>query len=308
MRTTVLIPSRNEPFLSKTVSDVLEKARGDIRVIVALDGYWPDDPLPDEVVILHRGDAQGMRPNINAMCEMGIALGTDFLMKLDAHCMVAEGFDVTLAAECDDDWIVVPRRYALDPEAWAFEQRSDDKYPIDYHYLSYPLAKPDDPTCGLHGTEWRERRDDPKHQCLYLDDEMSSQGSCWFMSKTHWLRLGDMDRGLYGNFVHEFQELGLKTWLRGGSVKVNKKTWYAHLFKGKRGRGYTLGPNGHKHATKYVSRHWMTDSDPFATRKLSWLIEKFAPVPGWPVDWQDEVERFRMERRGPWATETAVKR
>lgn len=298
MRTSVFIPARNEPFLDATIRDVYAKARGDLEVLVALDGYWPDTPLPDTVIPLHRGDAKGMRPNINAMAALASG---DYFMKLDAHCMLAEGFDVTLQADCDDDEIVVPRRYALDPEAWAWDT-SNPKYPIDYHYLSYPLAKLDDPTRGLHGTEWRERRDARSAPQFDVDDEMSSQGSCWFMTKAHWQRLGDMDATLYGNFVHEFQELGLKTWLRGGRVRVNKRTWYAHLRKGSKwGRGYTLGPNGHKHATKFVTRHWMGDRDPQATRTMAWLVERFWPVPGWPPNWADEVARCQRDRRGPWA-------
>ena len=305
MRTSVLIPARNEPCLARTVADVKANARGDVEIVVALDGYWPDPALPDDVVVLHRGDAKGMRPNINAMCD--IATG-DFLMKLDAHCMVGEGFDVILAESCPPDGIVVPRRKALHqdaPEVWKIDE-SNRKYPIDAHYLSYPLEKPDDPDCGLHGTEWRARRDARKD--ILIDDEMSSQGSSWFMSRGHWNRLGDMDSRLYGNFIHEFQELGLKTWLRGGSVLVNKKTWYAHLYKGKKhGRGYVLGPNGHKTGTKFVTRHWMEDRDPQAIRTMQWLVEHFAKqsgsVPGWPADWPDEVARFKRERRGPWATE-----
>jgi glycosyltransferase involved in cell wall biosynthesis len=302
VRTSVLIPARNEPFLSKTVAEVQAKARGDVEIIVALDGYWPEEPLPDSVIQLHRGDAKGMRPNINAMCD--IASG-DFLMKLDAHCMVGEGFDVIMAESCPPDGIMVPRRYALDADNWRIDD-SNKKYPIDAHYLSYPLLRPDDLTCGLHGEHWRERRD--KRQTILIDDEMSSQGSSWFMSRGHWARLGDMDSKLYGNFVHEFQELGLKTWLRGGSVLVNKKTWYAHLYKGhKHGRGYTLGPNGHKNATKFVTRFWMEDRDPQATRTMQWLVEHFeeqsGPIPGWPRDWPEQVARFKRERKGPWATE-----
>lgn len=285
-----MFPSRNEKFLQRTVADVLEKARGDIEVIVCADGYWPNPPLPDDprLVVLHRGKAQGMRPGINAMCD--IASGP-YLMKMDAHCMVAEGFDVTLQENIQDNWIVTLRRYALDPEAWKIDT-SNSKYPVDYHYLAFPWERPDDPDCGLHGTPWTARREARKD--ILFDDEMSSQGSCWFMTKTHWRRLGDMEIKNYGNFVHEFQELGMKTWLGGGEVKVNKHTWYAHLYKGQRyGRGYSLGPNGHKEGVKWCVNHWMFDRWAERQRDLRWLVERFWPIPGWPTDWEAEIAKRR---------------
>jgi glycosyltransferase involved in cell wall biosynthesis len=288
VRVSIVIPARNEPFLGKTVEDVLRNARGDVEVIVVLDGYWPDPTLAADprVHIIHRGKAAGMRPAINA--ATAIAKG-DFLMKLDAHCMMAEGFDVALAAECADDWIVVPRRYPLDPEAWCIQPST--KPPIDYHYLSYPLAS-EAPLTGLHGSPWRERgkgRED-----VLLDDEMSSQGSCWFMSRKHWDRLGPMEIDKYGNFIQEFQELGLKTWLGGGAVKVNKRTWYAHLHKGKtHGRGYFISKQEMDAGADFAMRYWTLDRWAERRRDLRWLIEKFAPVPTWPADLDAAFARAR---------------
>lgn len=279
---SVLIPSRGERFLGETVRDVLAKARGDVEVVAVLDGYWPDAPLPSDgdprLVILHTGAARGMRPAINAAARL--ARGTH-LMKLDAHCMLAEGFDVTLLAECDDDWLVVPRRHPLEPISWTIQDNG--KPPVDAHYLSYPFERPGDPACGLHGTVWRtrarERLDVP------LDDEMSSQGSCWLMSRRHWDRIGEMDVSKYGNFIQEMQELGLKTWLGGGQMKVNKRTWYAHLHKGKTyGRGYFISRGEQTDGTVFARDYWMNDRWESRTRDLRWLVERFWPVPGWPTD------------------------
>ena len=292
-KVTVIIPSRNERFLVPTVRDVLAKAGGDLEVIVCLDGYWAHDLPPDpRLHVLHRGDAVGMRGNINAAAAL--ARG-DFLMKLDAHCMVAEGFDVELAGSCDQDWIMVPRRYALDPERWAWDESQPGKYPIDYHYLSNPIERPDDPTCGLHGTFWPQRKRERAH--LEVDDEMSSQGSCWFMSRAHFhQRIGTMDTALYGPFVSEFQELGLKTWLGGGRVVVNKRTWYAHLYKGRKyGRGYALGPHQFSQGAA-VTDYWMRDRWASRVHDLVWLVEKFWPVPSWGDDPARVFATYRAKR------------
>lgn len=288
MKVSVIIPSRNERFLAPTVEDVLRNARGDVEVIVVLDGYWPDPPLKEDkrLHIIHRGKARGMRPAINAAAVL--AKG-DYLMKLDAHCMVAPGFDEDLKAECDHDWIVVPRRFPLDPENWRVQ--NSRKPPIDYHFLSYPLAQ-ENPLTGLHGSPWRERAEGREE--ILLDDEMSSQGSCWFMSRAHWERLGPMEIERYGNFIQEFQELGLKTWLGGGAVKVNKRTWYAHLHKGKTyGRGYWISKQEQDAGADFAMRYWMLDRWAERKRDLRWLIEKFSPVPTWPADLDEAFARAR---------------
>lgn len=283
-KVSVIIPSRSEQFLVKTVADVLEKAAGDIEVIPVLDGYWETD-LPDDprVVQLHHGEALGMRPSINHGAR--VATG-EYLLKLDGHCMVAPGFDEVLKADYHErNWVLVPRRYALEPETWTIDETAGHKgkYPIDAHYLSYPYERPDDPTCGMHGTPWDARSAARKD--VLIDDEMSSQGSCWFMHREHWARLGELDIARYGNFIQEFQEIGNKTWLGGGAVKVTKNTWYAHLHKGSRyGRGYSMTGFNHEAGRDFCIDYWMNDRWPARVRPLRWLVDQFSPVPGWPAD------------------------
>ena len=280
-KVSVIIPSRREQFLPQTVADVLRNARGEIEVIVVLDGYWPDPPLPDDprLKLLHKGTAEGMRPAINHGSQMATG---EYILKCDGHVAFAEGFDEVLKSEYhENNWILVPRRYALDPETWAHEVRKDHKYPIDAHYLCEPYERHGDSTPGLHGTEWRARRDARQH--ILLDEELTSQGSCWFMGRAQWDRLAPLDSAAYGSFWHEFQELGLKTWLSGGQVMVTKRTWYAHLYKGKRyGRGYSTKNMGHEAGTEFCTRFWMTDQPfPGRTHTLRWLLERFWPVPTW---------------------------
>lgn len=286
-KVSVIIPARGERFLLPTIEDVLTKATGDIEVIVVLDGWWPDPPLPDypNLVVIHRGEAQGMRPAINSAAA--IAKG-DYLMKCDAHCMFEQGFDRILRADCDGDWVVVPRRYSLDAENWTIQKNG--KSPVDAHFLSYPYEE-NRLGVGMHGQVWNERARERLH--ILIDDEMSSQGSCWFMSRRHFDWLGGLHLAGYGNFVQEFQEIGNKTWLGGGRVVVNKNTWYAHWHKGKAGRGYWISKGEMARGAEWCIDYWMNDRWPERVRDLAWLIEKFWPVPGWPVDWQERLERMK---------------
>jgi len=281
-KTSVLIPSRNEQFLIPTVNDIFIKAAGEVEVIVHLDGYLPDPPLEERpnLLISHSDKPIGMRPGINACAQMSSG---DYLMKCDAHCMFDEGFDEVLQQECDQDWIVVPRRYSLDPENWCKTQ----KPPKDYHYLSYPLESGE--LGGIHGRWWIKRGKERRE--ILLDDEMTSQGSCWFMSRRHFFDfLGTLQVEGYGDFIQEFQEIGMKTWLGGGQVKVNKKTWYAHLHKGKRyGRGYFVGRSSWKKGMRYSTDLWLNNRWKDRVHDFEWLIDKFWPVPTWVDDWREQV-------------------
>ena len=278
-KVSVLIPSRNERFLTQTIRDVLDKAAGDIEVVVALDGY--DTPLVDDprLKVVHHPDALGMRACINDAASLATG---DFLLKCDAHCMFSEGYDKVLARDCDETWVVVPRRFSLDPEKWAIDQNG--KPPRDYHYLCFPDPHKEH-DAGMHGVEWWSRGKERRAPEYDIDDNMSAQGSAWFMSRRQWTRLGGLSEVGYGPFTQEFQEIGLKTWLGGGAVKVNKKTWYAHLHKGKTyGRGYSLNGLGVTEGHLWSARHWMNNEEPNMVHKIEWLIERFWPVPSWPED------------------------
>lgn len=288
-KVSVIIPACNEIFLQKTIDDVIEKASGPIEVIVTLDGYWPDPPLKNHrlVNIIHQNRG-GMRASINAAAS--IATG-DYLLKTDAHCLFALGYDEILKANCDDNWIVIPSRYSLDAENWCIKDTG--KARVDYHYLNWPYT--DEP--GLHGVVWNERarqRLDPKYN---IDDEMSFQGSCWFMTKHHfWNNLGGMQEEGYESFIQEPQEIGLKTWLGGGRIVVNKNTFYAHLHKGKQyGRGYFIDKREMVRGAKYSMDFWMNNRWDKRVFDIEWLVEKFWPVPTWPENWVEELERCRRE-------------
>lgn len=272
---SVIVPSRNEQFLAPTVQGLLDNARGEVEVIVVLEGYWPDPPLVEDkrLVILHNGRAHGLRAAVNAAA--GIARG-DYIMKADAHCLFAEGYDLALAEDCDGDWIVIPRRYALDAENWC---RKRTHPPVDYLYIECPAVSAGG---DLAGKVWDQKNRDPELEKILINDLMTFQGSSYFMRRDYYHRLGGMDENLYGTFRKEPQELGFKCWCSGGRVVRNKKTWYAHLHKGKQyGRGYAYSQKDYDKGDEYNKR-WLTDSAwEGQTIPFRRFVEKFMPIPGW---------------------------
>lgn len=290
---SIIIPSRVDEYLQKTIDDLLEKAVGEVEVIVVLDGYWPNPMLRNDprVVVVHQGifhESLGMRPAINA----GVAISRGkYIMKCDEHTMWDKGYDIHLQEECDDKTVVIPRRYRLDVDNWKIIE--DGRPPVDYMSMDYPYMKPFDKTQGLHGSEDRQRAHDRKD--ILIDDVQTMQGSAYFMTRKHWdTTIKEMDTQNYGPFTQEAQEISNKTWLSGGRVIVNKKTWYAHFHKGKRGKGYGFSTGQYKRHCEwnekgrlYCIDHWLNTKD--YKHDFGWLIDKFWPVRTWPENWREQI-------------------
>ena len=291
---SVIIPSRNIsawPYTKKTVDDLFAKATGDIEVIVILDGYTLNPPLAqrDNLTVIFNTESKGMRPAIN----QGVAVAKGkYIMKCDDHCLFAQGYDVTLASDCDDNWLAVPTRYALDGDKWETGYG-----PIDYLYLTYPFIKDNQFGFGFHGKKWygehgtvggyfhreKQRKD------ILIDDMLTFQGSCWFMCKDYYHKIGGMQHEGYLDH-QEAQELGFKVWLSGGRCVVNKKTWYAHLHKGaKHGRGYHMLRHRMIQSQIYSTDLWLNNKWSGQTRKLKWLIEhpSWWPLDNWDEGWDN---------------------
>jgi hypothetical protein len=231
-----------------------------------------------------------------------------YIMKCDDHCMFGKGFDEILAKDCEDNWLVNPGRYAMDVENWK-----RTRGPTEYLFITYPYKTDNLYGNGLHGKKWigedgiginmgvdqfywreNHRRDIP------IDDMMTFQGSCWFLPKEHYFRIGMLDEKHCDLMENEPQELGFKTWLSGGRCVVNKNTWYAHMHKNERelderGRSWKLSWNAMRETGRFQTWYWMGDKWPLATRKMRWFVEHFWPIPGWPDNWEEDGIRYYSE-------------
>lgn len=287
-KVSVLIPSRGEQYLIPTVRDVLTNASGECEAVVVLDGGpWPEGwaNIVEEskakghlIITIRHAESLGMRASLNRAYA---ASSGAYILKSDAHCLFSQGWDEVLTADIDDNMVVVPRRFRLDAAAWTISE--DGRPPIDAHYISYPFENPGE-VGGFQGRIWNERAKARKN--ILFDDEMSSQGSCYFMTRKHRERLGDLNEERYGTFTHEFSEVGLQTWLGGGRVMCNKRVHYAHLHKSS--RGYSLSKRETSAGAANSLRFWMLDQWKQRKRDFRWLLEHFisqsGSVPTWPVD------------------------
>lgn len=270
---SVLIPARNEPYLQQTIHDVLAKAVGPVEVVVTLDGYWPNPPLAADarVTLIHRTKPLGMRAALNSAAQ---AARGRYLLKLDAHCLLAMGWDEELKRAHQPQWVQIPRRLRLDPDRWTLTDAH--KRPVDYERLTYPADDRD----GVRGRVWEERA--VERAGVMIDETPTMQGSCYFLRRSYWDMLELLDADNWGSFRLEAQEISLKVWLSGGAVMVNKHTSYAHWHKPKsHGRGYRLDTDDQQQALDYSRRFLSGRPWHKQTRDLLWLIQHFQ-MPGWP--------------------------
>ena len=290
---SVIIPALNEVYLQKTISSVLENARGELEIIAVCDGYWPDPPIEDhpQVRIIHNTEPRGQRHSINDACK--IARGK-YMMKLDAHCAVSEGFDVILAEDCLYEWTMVPRMYNLDIETFLPKKHKR----TDYMFIGLDKEK------NIRSLYYDKRSNarQPKSDKL-IDETMTCMGPGWFMHLDRFWELGGCDEA-HGHWGQQGVEVACKAWLSGGALMVNKKCWFAHWFRGhithsngpgagRKGFPYPITKRQTNKARAYSNDLWLNNKWPQQVRTFEWLREKFNP-PLW--DETGEPLKARKQR------------
>jgi len=109
---SIIIPSKHEPYLDKTVEDIHRNARGDIEVLVGHD----------------ETENIGQRAMMNKLARQ--AKG-EYIMKCDAHCSFGPGFDTIMLEDTDDDTILAPFLLPLDGETWTVGNNRHSAYVFD---------------------------------------------------------------------------------------------------------------------------------------------------------------------------------
>jgi len=309
MDLSVIIPAREEMFLQRTIEDIFENSEADTEIIVILDGYWPDPPIPDhqKVTFVHHAESIGQRAATNEGARISQA---KYVMKCDAHCAFGKGFDRILIEDCQYDWTMIPMLYNLHVFNWqceacgeityqGVEPKNCKKCRSPRHemimvwkpregkgpYVSWRFDK------DMQFKQWRKhcRRSECQGN---LVETMSFAGPCFFMHRDRYWELGGCDEahGSWGQFGTEW---ACKSWLSGGKLITTKKTWFAHLFRTGNFKGsgyngssfpYPISGTQQEHAKKYSKDLWLNDKWEGANYPLSWLVEKFKPVPGWHDD------------------------
>jgi hypothetical protein len=116
------------------------------------------------------------------------------------------------------------------------------------------------------------------------------------------LNVCDENFGVWGS---QGIEVAVKTWLSGGRVMCNKKTWYAHMFRtqgGDFGFPYPIKFSDQEKAKNFARDLFFNNKWDKQVRPLSWLIEKFWPVPGWTDEDLRKLKANTFKFSGPAQT------
>jgi len=294
---SIVIPARNEMFAGITVRDILNNIEADTEVIVVLDGYdipIPKIPKSSRVRVIKNDKPVGQRAAINQGVKRSRA---KYIMKVDAHCSFDKGFDRKMLEafkEVGDDVTMVPNMKNLHAFDWVCKKCGVREYQGREHPC---------PKCGgkmkrdiiwkgkkspnstafrfdktLHFQYWGAYK---KKQKGDLVETMSLQGSCFMITrKRYWdLEICDEKHGSWGQ---QGVEVACKTWLSGGRLLVNRRTWYAHMFRTQGGDfGFPYPNKGIEKAREYSKNLWLNNQWEKAKYPFSWLLEKFYPIPDW---------------------------
>jgi len=292
-------------FLNHTIEDILAHAETDVEIIAVLDGQWPVEPVPDRerVTLVYHPESVGQRAATNGAARL--ARGR-YVMKCDAHCAFAQGFDRVLLEDMQDDWTMVPtmrnlhvfdwvcpnghRRYQ-GPSGPCKECGEPTEMDVVWIAKQSPQSKSYCFDTEPHFQYFREFNKRPEGKGD-LTDTMSLQGSCWLMTRDKYFELGVCDEA-FGSWGSQGIEVACKTWLSGGRVVVNQRTWYAHCFRtqgGDFGFPYPLSGKQVSHAKKKAREQFFDGQWPGQVRPLAWLVERFWPVPGWTEDDLAEIK------------------
>lgn len=322
---SILIPARNEMFLARTIEDILKNIEADTEVIAVLDGAWADPPIPqhERVNLVYVPKSIGQRAATNLACKLSKA---KYVMKLDAHCSFDKGFDRKMLEafkETSDNVTMVPIMRNL----WAFDwkclkcgkrwyqgptptrcKETNFKHtgkPCDSTKFTRKMIwigkdNPQSASYCFDSTPHFQYFEDWKHRPTYeidkkekgLTQTLSLQGSAWMLTRDKYWELNICDEN-FGSWGSQGIEVALKTWLSGGSVLVNHKTWYAHMFRtqgGDFGFPYPISTKDQKKAKEYARNLFFNNNWDKQIHPLSWLIEKFWPVRGWS---DEDLQKLR---------------
>lgn len=309
-------------LLAHTIDNVIENSSEKTEVIAVLDGAWPLTPLKPHprVTVVHHNKSIGQRAATNEAARISKA---KYVMKLDAHCALGKGFDEILIADMQPHWTCVPLQFNLLAFEWKCKKcgKLRDQSPIpgttknprcaecqSQYFKQVVVWKPRDGKEGrrntpthswrfdsqLNFTYWGEYTSDEryckKHNIPFrpeaqqeIHDTMSLLGACWMIERERYLDLNICDEK-YGSWGQQGTEVACKTWLSGGELKVNRKTWFAHMFR-VGGLPFPYPGGGQKERAAARCREmWLKNGWEKQVRPLYWLINHFSPVPDWKDD------------------------
>jgi hypothetical protein len=249
----------------------------------------PKLPQSPRVRVIKLDRSIGQRAATNLAAKLSDA---KYVMKADAHLAFSKGFDRVLLEDIKEDMTVMPlmrNLHAFDwvcPEGHTHYQDQGDVCKICHKKMIKEIkwiGKPNPQNWAfrfdknLHFQYWPEARKEGD-----LVETMTIPGSCFMTSREKYWEL-DLCSEKFPGWGQQGVEVACKTWLSGGRVMVNKKCWYAHMFRTTPLFTFPWPASGSsQEKAREISKDlFINNKYEKAIHDFQWLIDKFHPVPGW---------------------------
>lgn len=241
-------------YLNRTVSNVINNATGPIEILSEFDG-----------------DGEGHRVLTN---RMAAAAKGKYLLRLDCHSSMSEGWDARMKESCGPTTILTPMLDALDSETWTGKGRDMGLIILTNTMKNtYPMI--------MDSIEDRE-----------IEMETMSIVGCTYMiqKEYYWHHHGCEEQlGVWGAGGLEWV---LKVWLTGGRVLLRTDTVCCHLFREGGRTPFNLDIARLNKTFLELAQRWNSGLGEGQTRPLSWLGKKFDKYLNNNVQWAGKDNRY----------------
>lgn len=271
----------------------MKHIKGETEIIVGLDGWTIDYEMRDHPLVRYfiSEDSIGQRAMTNKLAEMSDA---KYVMKLDAHCSMSDGFDVRMMNDMADFVTLVPALANLHAYDWVCK---------DCGIKYYQREKP---TCEVCKRDKMimERVWDIKPKPMFsefffdpdlvfqfgsaekaeiLSETMAIQGSGFMIERERYWDLNICDEA-FGSWGQQGVEVALKSWLSGGMVIATRKAFMGHLFRTNEQFPYERDMKQVEHAYSFSKDLFLGNKWPRQVISIQTLIKSF----GYPCGWDEE--------------------
>ena len=257
MELSILVPSRDEELLEKTIEDILLHIEGETEVLVGLDGW--SQPIGDEDLYLaqfkYKGKVHfvksvkgiGQRAITNALAKASKA---KYLLKCDSHVSFQQGFDKIMVSEMDNRTILAPLMGVLEPNSWTINgNKMTSRYGFDTNLIMQYLPN-------------TEELETP---CL--------QGSAFMINKENYFKWGLDDESL-GSWGQQGVQLGILAYLNGGRCLTTRNAYFGHVFRHTDADfPYDRGSEPGKFANEEMKRRYLNQSIAGLIRKYNYFCD-----------------------------------
>ncbi len=260
---TVIIPTGNmdEQYVDRTVQSIKDNAVGSLEILIEVDK-----------------EKEGHRVLTNRMAAK--ARGK-YLLRIDAHCAMSEGWDARMKASCGPTTLLTPVIDALDAETWTGKGRDMSMVTLTRTLQNtYPMFDKTIPNRDIE------------------EETMSIVGCTYMIQKDYYWHHDGCEEAL-GIWGAGGLEWVLKTWLSGGRVMVRTDTVCCHLFRVDGKIPFYIDLKKLNKTFVELGNRWRSGLGKGQTRSLVWLEQKFSKQLNDTVQWagMDNRDVFPLDAR-----------